>query len=89
MMHEFTEKNEGVQAPNTVIYDGDWKLNVHTNSISKGYGMRRYHRHSDNWYTVKMKDDEDTGWVCNKCNTPTPDAMEGYINLAKWAVNDN
>ena len=88
-MREFTEKSEGIQAPDTVIYDGDWKLNVHTNNTPTGYGMRRYHHHSNNWYTVKMTDYEGNGWVCNKCNEKTPDAMEGYINLARWALNDN
>ena len=84
---EHTEKGEGVRSPDNTIYDGDWKLNIYTNSISSGFGMRRYHKHGDNWYTVKTMDEE--GWACAKCGMNVPDTMEGYINLARWAGNDN
>ena len=81
---EHTEETEGARPPDAVIYDGDWKLNIHTNKVTRGYGMRRYHHHDDDWYTVRMNAH---GWVCNKCQTPTPDTMEGDINLARWAIN--
>ena len=79
---QHTEKREGTRHPENTIYDGDWKLNIHTSKTS-GFGMRRYHKHDDEWYTVQMM--QKGGWMCNKCGTKTPDTMEGYIHLARWA----
>ena len=88
-----TEENEQVRGNFTTIHDGEWKLNVHTYKVPRlGFGMRRYHRHGDDWYTVKHTDATLGGptlgrWVCNLCGEAPPDTMEGYINLSRWAAH--
>ncbi len=77
----------------TSIIQGDWKLNVHKLDIVKSFGFRRYHRHGKWWYCViSVIDNRDvafpTAWKCGHCGERMPDEMEGYIKLARWAVND-
>ncbi|KKN92323.1 hypothetical protein LCGC14_0208140 [marine sediment metagenome] len=83
------------QSNATPIIQGDWKLCVYP---GKRLRYRQYHRHGKRWYTVisyfkssSPKEDypgEDK-WKCGHCSEQVPEEMEGYINLARWAVDDN
>jgi hypothetical protein len=81
----------------TKIDQGDWRLEIHQ-SPRGGAGYRRYHRHKNTWYCVIASPDTlggvtpasgggGCGYVCIDCDEPVPEEMEGYINLARYALD--
>ena len=87
-MRSHTERTELVGGKHTPIIMDDWKVNVH-NHDSTAAGYRRYHRHGEDWYSVKIKggtiNTPEHRWICGECEDPVPDEMEGYINLMRWS----
>ena len=84
----------------TKIDHGDWRLEITENSMSNKHGYRRYHRHSNVWYCVVSTTilnkgvtpasfDLRYGWKCGHCNEPCPAEMEGYINLARYSLDED
>jgi hypothetical protein len=90
-----------IEAPvegSTKIITGDWCLEVHTHEHRnrQGTGYRRYHRHMNVWYCVISKlatkgelhpDTVYPLWQCGHCGETVPEEMEGYINLARYALD--
>jgi hypothetical protein len=80
----------------TTLDMGDWRLEVHRSGL--GIGYRRYHRHKNVWYCVVSSPDTQGGvtpaadhrgfgWKCGHCQEPVPSEMEGFINLARYALD--
>ncbi len=75
---------------NKTFYDpgGKWKFEI--DDKYKELGFIRFHKHENVWSRVKSiktgKYDSVHGWVfvCNACEEPTPEIMEGFINLIAW-----
>jgi hypothetical protein len=95
----FTDSNRKTIVPGqTKITMGDWRLEIHRSGLGTGY--RRYHRHKTVWYCVVSSPDTQGGvtpatksggfgWKCGHCQEPVPKEMEGFINLARYSLNED
>lgn len=72
----------------TPIIEGHWKVNVHVNEGGDVMGFRRYHLHDNDkqWYCVKRNLTLHE-YECGNCCESVPAEMEGYIKLARWAID--
>ncbi|KKN92324.1 hypothetical protein LCGC14_0208150 [marine sediment metagenome] len=74
----------------TPVIQGDWQLVLNTGKAI--VTSRRYHQHGERWYCVVVDAADGPSfrstWKCGRCGERVPDEMEGYITLARWALND-